>query len=137
MEATTDYKTLYEQQLKSNAHLQLQLSQLSHQLQELQRLIFGSRHERFAPENNNPNQLHLDLSTEAIGAAGVVDTKQVSYTRSTSEITEGKSHPVCLKLPDHLLRKEVILEPGVDVSGLRRLGKRSQKNWIMNPETYL
>lgn len=123
METTSDYKTLYEQQLKSNAALQLQLTQLSHQLQELQRLIFGSRHERFTPENNNPGQLHLALSTEAIAAPVVVDTKQLTYTRHTTEDPQSKCHPVRLKLPDHLPRKEVILEPAVDVSGLRRLGE--------------
>jgi transposase len=123
MEATTDYKSLYEQQLKSNAALQLQLSQLSHQLQELQRLIFGSRHERFTGENNNPDQLHLELSAETIAAPGVMDTKQVTYTRHPIEDPQSKCHPVRMKLPDHLPRKEVILEPQVDVSGLRRLGE--------------
>ncbi len=123
MEATIDYKTLYEQQLQSNTNLQLQLASLSHQLQELQRLIFGSKHEHFTAVNNNPQQLQLQMHSDAVGSNSTVEMEQITYLRHRTEDTQSKCHPVRLKLPDHLPRKEVIIEPQADVSGLRRLGE--------------
>jgi transposase len=122
MEATLDYKQLYEQQVKHSEALQLQLSELTHRLQELQRLIFGSRHERFHADPPNPAQLPLGIETDAVAASSLVSAQKISYTRTTTDI-EQKSHPVRMKLPEHLERRDVVVEPNEDVSGLRRLGE--------------
>jgi hypothetical protein len=45
-----DYKTLYGQS-------QLRIIALEQQLQQLQKMIFGSRHERFVPATSNDPQL--------------------------------------------------------------------------------
>jgi transposase len=123
MEAALDYKQLYEQQVKHAEALQLQLSQLTHQLQELQRLIFGSRHERFHGDQNNPAQLPLGIEADPIVAPGVVSAQKISYSLTTLEQTPSKSHPVRMKLPEPLERRDVVIEPWEDTTGLRRLGE--------------
>ena len=118
-----DYKQMYEQQVRQTEALQVQLAQLSHQLTELQRLIFGSRHERFHADNHNPSQLPLGIEADQVAAPSVVSAQKITYTRTTAEATEPKSHPVRMKLPEHLERREMVIEPSVDVTGLRRLGE--------------
>ena len=47
-----DYKSLYEQSL-------LRLTALEQQLQQLRKMIFGSRHERFIPSDRNLSLIHI------------------------------------------------------------------------------
>jgi len=54
-----DYKFLYERS-------QLEILQLKHELQQLKKMIFGSRHERFIPTNNDTSQLDLGIQTESV-----------------------------------------------------------------------
>lgn len=122
-DAALDYRALYQEKEKQVAELQTQLSELTHQLRELQRLIFGSRHERFHGDQANPNQLHLDMQADAVAASSVAQTKKITYTRTATEGSEAKAHPVRTKLPEHLERREVVIEPTADVSGLRRIGE--------------
>jgi hypothetical protein len=137
MEATLDYKQLYEEQVRHSEALQVQLAGLTHQLKELQRLIFGSRHERFTPDHHNPSRLPLGIEADPVAVCNVVDAKRISYTRTTTD-TEPKGHPVRMKLPDHLERREVTIEPSVDVTGLRRLSEEiTLENWTMNQVNYL
>jgi transposase len=116
MEATVDYKQMYEES-------QLTIAALKGELEVLKKLIFGSRHERFSPDHTNPNQLPLGIEADQVNACSLVEAKRVAYTRTTSEPTEQKSHPVRMKLPDHLERREVVVEPSVDITGLRKLGE--------------
>lgn len=50
MSAGIDYKALYEQS-------QVRIIALEQQLARLQKMIFGSRHERFVPSDINPSQV--------------------------------------------------------------------------------
>src|ERR1044072_597096 len=70
-----DYKTLYEQS-------QLRIIALEQQLQQLQKMIFGSRHERFVPATSNDPQLSLDIQTESVGTRIITDTQKITYTRN-------------------------------------------------------
>ena len=60
-ENIVDYKILYEQLRVKYDEQQVRLEGLVHQLAQLQKMIFGSRHERFVPtDDNNPSpQLSL------------------------------------------------------------------------------
>lgn len=81
MSAGIDYKSLYEEKSKAFDALQLTVISLQHQLTQLQKMIFGSRHERFVADSN-PSQLSLDITAEPEAACSVVDTKKISYTRT-------------------------------------------------------
>jgi transposase len=116
MEATLDYKKMYEES-------QLTIASLKGEVEALKKLIFGSRQERFHPDQHNPSQLPLGMEADPVNACSVVEAKRISYIRTTTEQAESKSHPVRMKLPEHLERREVTIEPPVDITGLRRIGE--------------
>jgi transposase len=110
-----DYKGLYED-------LQVKYEALQHELNSLKRMIFGSKHERFVPTANNPAQTSLDLTVEQVATCSVIDAKKITYTRTTTDVTDKKEHPGRMKLPEHLERREIVIEPEEDVSGLKKIG---------------
>ena len=59
-----DYKALYEQQFEANNQLQIEFIQLKQQLEQLKKMIFGSRQERFVAADVNPAQLSLGIQAE-------------------------------------------------------------------------
>ena len=66
-----DYKSLYESSL-------VQIEQLKLQLAQLQKMVFGSRHERFIPDSAAvAQQLVLSLQAEAVGER-TVTTQEVT-----------------------------------------------------------
>jgi transposase len=126
MQATADYKKLYEQQTEKNNELTYTIAALSHQLEQLQKMIFGSRHERFVPAGDNKTnpQLSLALQAEIIAQCKITEGKKIEYIRTKTEVTQNRpqSHPGRMKLPDHLRRHTLILQPDTDVTGLTKIG---------------
>ena len=117
IETDIDYKSLYEQS-------QLSIASLQHELNQLKKIIFGSKHERFIPANHNPSQLSLDIQAAAVAQCSIVDTKKISYTKTTAQITEiKKDHPGRMKLPAHLERREHIIEPVDKMEGCKKIGE--------------
>jgi transposase len=58
-----------------------------------------------------------------VEACKITPATKVTRQASSSEvITQRKQHPGRMKLPDHLRREVIVLEPGKDVTGLKRLG---------------
>lgn len=115
--AYTDYKALYEQS-------QLQIAQLRHELGQLKKMIFGVRQERFMPDQStDAAQLSMGLSAEPVAATSLIKTQKIEYKRTTSRIINPViTHQGRMKLPDHLERKEIL----VDVEGMagcRRIGE--------------
>jgi transposase len=110
-----DYKALYEA-------AQLQISALRFELDQLKKLIYGSRHERFIPAESNTAQLSLDMVVDATATVAVTSEKQINYTRQQVAVTAAK-HPVRMKLPEHLERKEIIIEPTADLTGCKKIGE--------------
>jgi len=68
---TADYKSLYEVKSKVCDALQLKVLSMEQQLSQLQKMIFGSRHERFIPTDINTSQLSLDIQSETVSACSV------------------------------------------------------------------
>ena len=119
MQVTTepDYKALYESS-------QLQILELKQQLAQLQKMIFGSKHERFVPSNIPTSQLSLDIQADTSASCSVVDAKKISYVKTTVAIEQKPlSHPGRMKLPESLRREEVIIEPKEDTSGCKKMGE--------------
>ena len=117
MQATPDidYKDRYEQS-------QQQITMLRHEIDQLKKLIYGSRNERFvAPA---PNQLALGIQTEVAATCSVVEAKQIAYTR-TKVAVEKKPliHPGRGKLPEHLRREDITIEPVNLPEGSRKIGE--------------
>ena len=114
-----DYKALYEQ-------AELKIASLAFELDKLKKMIFGSKQERFVGADNTQlsPQLTLDLDLETIKACKITDASKVSYIRTKTEITENKpkAHPGRMKLPEHLRREVILVQPAVDVTGLKKIG---------------
>jgi transposase len=118
-----DYKLLYEQKVQACDELEITVAGLKEQLSQLQKMIFGSRHERFIPAAITPSQLSLDIQAEpaAIRTAG---TQQISYTRMVSRVEQKPLvHPGRMKLPETLRREEIIIEPAEDITACKKMGE--------------
>lgn len=117
MSAGVDYKALYEQS-------QLRLLALEQQLAQLQKMIFGSKQERFIPADPSSPQLSLNIQPGPVAASVVTASKPISYIRHTVAV-EAKplQHPGRMKLPEDLRREQVIIEPSQDTTGCKKIGE--------------
>ena len=102
------------------ARQQETIEQKQYQIQKLQRMLFGSSRERFTPiDGQQVLPFFVEAEREAAAVAEAVaqdhETISVTYTR--------RKHPGRLPLPDHLPVVEVIHEPPVDTTGMRRIGE--------------
>jgi transposase len=112
-----DYKQMYEQSL-------LRITVLEQQLQQLQKMIFGSRQERFVPTNSTDSQLLLDIPTETVAAVSITGAQKISYIRQGVTVEpKPLQHPGRTKLPESLRREEIIIEPAGDTAGCKRMGE--------------
>ncbi len=60
-----DYKSLYEATLQKLEAAQIELQQFKLRVAQLEKMIFGSRHERFVPDNGSvAQQLELGLQAD-------------------------------------------------------------------------
>lgn len=114
MTETIDYKEKYESAC-------VELITLRHELDQLKRLVFGSRHERFIPSTPE-EQLSLGLNAEQKEVAPA-PTQKIEYTRiqktsSTEKVSTGR-----MKLPADLPRERVVLEPSEDITGMEKIGE--------------
>jgi transposase len=108
-ETITISKKEYHQFLEQKSTLMEQQSQiewLKHQLAELQRLIYGSKRERFITPDPLQNTL-FDLPAIEVTVAKKED---ISFTRTKPQARD-KKHPLRAELPAHLPRKTEIIEP--------------------------
>lgn len=90
---------------------------LRHELEQLKRLIFGSKQERFVPAQP-PEQLSLDLDAEAAEQPTDQATETITYQRRK------KSHPGRTALPEHIPTEEIIIEPEEDTTGMKLIGEQ-------------
>ncbi|MGH3499097.1 MAG: IS66 family transposase [Nocardioidaceae bacterium] len=120
-----DYKVLYEQAQAVIEQLQFKASALEHQLAQIKKMVFGSKHERFVPSDTTGSlQLSLGLDAETIAACKITGVTKVEYVRTKTEVIENKkTHPGRMKLPEHLRRETIILQPETDVTHLKKIGE--------------
>ena len=101
------------QQLESkNQHLQFRIDQLN-------RMIFGAKRERYISSEPVPGQLALPFEVEE-KSAEPIKIEEITYTR---EKKPRKNHPGRTPLPDHLPVEEIVIEPEEDTTGLKCIGK--------------
>ena len=121
MEATVS-KAEYDELKQQNAKLQ-------HELDQLKRLIFGAKKERFVP-TNSPEQLdlwELDQATKEVD----VEKETISYERKK------KAHPGRTQLPENLPVEEVIIEPEEDTTGMVEIGEEITETLDYRPGVLL
>jgi transposase len=88
------------------AEKQEQIDALRHELDQLKRMIFGVKSERLAPASAPESEQE--------------ETETITYQRKKHP---AKPHPGRAKLPDHLLVRQVIIEPDEDTTDMIRIGQ--------------
>ena len=122
--ADIDYKSLYEQKSAAYDSLQITVTELQRQLDQLKKMIFGSKHERFIPSEQNSSQLALGIQAESSATCNVVDAKRISYIKTNVAVEQRSlQHPGRMKLPESLRREQIIIEPAEDISLCRKMGE--------------
>lgn len=112
-----DYKALYEE-------AQLTIAMQKHRIAQLEKIVFGSKQERFVTPAAPPQQLALDIQADTVASCSVIEAKQVTYTK-TKVAVEKKPihHPGRGKLPEHLRRVEIVIEPDNLPEGSIKIGE--------------
>jgi transposase len=102
-------------------NLEYEVLYLTNQIEQFRRMIFGSKSERFVP--NNDGQLKIDFGPEfEKEAEPKVETESISYTRKKKSKKEVPGHGRAL-LPAHLPRKEEVILPEGDLEGKIKIGE--------------
>ena len=114
MTETIDYKEKYESAC-------LELINLRHELDQLKRLVFGSRQERFVPTTPE-EQLSLGLNVEQKEIT-LAPVQKIEYTRRQPTANTEKIKTGRMKLPANLPRERVVIEPSEDVTGMEKIGE--------------
>lgn len=121
--AVVDQRT-YQKLLDEHQQLKIAYTGLQQQLLQLQKMIFGSKHERFVPAGVNPSQLALNIEAETVASCSIADAKKISYVKTNLSVEQKPLvHPGRMKLPEHLRREEIIIEPAEDTAAFKKMGE--------------
>lgn len=113
-------KEKYDKLLSENEYLKQQLN-------ELKRLIFGSKSERFIPRD----EAQLDLFDNPEEAVPEKQVEEITYKREKT--AKEKKQAVRAKLPSHLPRVEEIVEPEIVEEGSKKIGEEITEILEYNP----
>jgi len=113
---------LISENLKLNSKVEDQnitIENLKFQIAQFQRMIFGSKRERFVSDFH-PSQLTIpfDFGDKKVEAVIEADKQQISYERTKPS----KPHPGRFQIPSHVPVEKILVEPTEDVSGMEKIG---------------
>ncbi|HMQ97373.1 MAG TPA: transposase, partial [Candidatus Nanoperiomorbaceae bacterium] len=109
--------------------LEAQNQALRFQLEQLKRMVFGAKSERYIPDVR-PEQLSLF----APPAEAPVEQEKVTIAAHERQPVKAKKHPVRLVLPEHLKREEILIEPeGLDLTRMIRIGEERTETLHYSP----
>lgn len=101
---------------QTNEELAGQVASLRAELDQLRRLIYGSRSERFTAQEM-PEQLQLELGDQPAEEPDTPEQEEITYKRRKKKKPSGRQ-----SLPEHLPRVERVIEPEEDTAGMRYIG---------------
>jgi transposase len=118
---SSDAPSTYEEACRLLDRAEAERMRLREELDQLKRMIYGARSERFVP-SSSPDQLRLDVAPNEEEGADQQEKEReaVSYERPKKK---QKAKPVRSALPDHLPREEEHHEPEGLPEGARRIGE--------------
>ena len=97
-------------------------AELNFQLEQMRKLIYGSKSERYVETASNTQQLNL-FNTDAIEEEQTESpTETVSYQRKKKK-KKRADHPGRYPFPNHLPIEEQLIEPDVDTSQMTQIGE--------------
>lgn len=98
--------------------LESKLSDLQFRIDQLNRLLFGAKRERFI-KNADENQLTLPFDVQP-ETEPEKRQETITYTRTKAK---RENHPGRMALPSHLPVKEIVIEPEEDTTGMKCIGR--------------
>lgn len=113
-----DYKNAYHEQVSINEKLVLKQQDLAFQLAQLQKLVFGSRHEKFVAVDTPlaPTLFDIPVIPELLAPI------TVSYEKSGKQARP--NHPGRNSFPENLRRVETVVNPtGLDLALVKKIGE--------------
>lgn len=110
--------------------LQLQNELLKQQFAQLQKMMFGSKHERV--ELLNPAQLSLEMNLGETTPLEIT-TEDIAYTRTKSK---EKAQPNRSPLPADLPREIIEIAPEEDTTGMKLIGHEITEQLEMTPARF-
>lgn len=119
-----------------NKELEAENAALKFRLNQLERLIFGTRSERFVP-SVAPEQLRLNFEGEQDQA--VPEEVNITTVKKLIEISlkkREKKQAKRLPIPAHLPRVDIIIEPEQDVTGWKKMGAAITEELDYTPATF-
>lgn len=115
----------YEELLETGKKLESKLisaeskvAQLQFQIDQMNRMIYGSKRERFIKDADE-NQMTLPFDVEE-ETEPEKQEETITYVRKKGKRV---NHPGRLPLPDHLPVEEIVIEPEEDTTGMKCIGK--------------
>jgi len=120
LESQAQHLESEKQHLESeNQQLESQKQHLQFRIDQLNRLLFGAKRERYISNQQIEGQMELPFEVEE----KPVDEEKVEQITYTRKKKQRQNHPGRTPLPDHLPVEEIILEPKEDTTGLKCIGK--------------
>lgn len=112
---------------------------LHFQFSQMQRLIYGSKRDRFISSDPVPGQSVLfgDLQNKGENTSeSLVNKEQISYTRKRH--TPASNPPSRQPIAEHLRREEITIEPNEDITGMSKIGEEiTEVLHYKKPELYV
>lgn len=109
----------YEKVIAERDSLQQENIYLRKEIEQLKRLIFGSRQERYVPQEADSIQLSL-FDEETKPQVSIPEKEKISYERNKPV----KKHPGRNEIPEHFEVEEIVIEPEGDVTGMVKVGEQ-------------
>ncbi|MDZ4709356.1 MAG: IS66 family transposase, partial [Saprospiraceae bacterium] len=132
----SNYQDLYEANCKLqsiNEELQLEISTLKLQLAQIRKMIYGSKQERFVSQTH-PEQLSLGIEDETEGVIASQSIQKINYQRVQPKPNPvPPNHPGRNKLPDHLERKIIVIEPDGVTNSMKKIGEEITEELELEP----
>lgn len=118
---------------KENEEKDFLLLKFQTELAQLKRLIYGSRSERFVP-NENPQQTFLELNAEQTNFSSSPGKETITYEREKNK--NKKVHPGRLPIPAHIPRVEIEILPAENVEGMKIIGQEITEELEYKPGSF-
>lgn len=114
-----------------NLQLQSRLAEVEFHAEWLKRQLFGSKSERFIPDDDV--QTMLDLGIVKNNEQQPVETQRITYDRPLSSSGNNKPGHGRSIMPTHLPFVDTTIEPEGDLTGLVRIGEEISWHYDMKP----
>ena len=117
---------------KKSIHLEDENTFLKYQIEQLKRLAFGQKRERFEHPENKQLSLPFDMEPEAKKQLEQVTTEKITYERRKTNPNHKGRQP----LPEHLPVEEIEIYPPGDLSEMTCIGKEVSDELEYEPARY-